>query len=179
MIDEILVKKAVKGDPTAFIKLCQRYQGLMYKTAYGILGNEHDAADAIQETLLKSYRDIHKLRDPQQFKNWLCRILVNRCIDVVRQRQRTTPVEQIWLPDTVEHNSDIKMDISQAVAELDEQYRVVIVLRFFQDMTINDIAKVLNCPTGTVKSRIYRALQKMKAKLNLDNQVGGDILDLC
>jgi RNA polymerase sigma-70 factor (ECF subfamily) len=179
MIDETLVIKAVKGDPTAFIKLSKQYQGLMYKTAYGMLGNEHDAADAVQEALLKSYRDISKLRDPQQFKNWLCRILVNRCIDIIRQRQRTTPVEQVWIPDTVEHNSDIKIDISKAVAELDEQHRVVIILRFFQDMTINDIADVLNCPAGTVKSRLYRALQKMKAKLKFDNKLGGDNLDMC
>lgn len=179
-IDEILVRKAVKGDAGAFLKLCKQYQDGLYKTAYGMLGNEHDAADAVQEALLNSYRDIKKLRHPQRFKNWLYRILVNRCIDIIRQRQRTTPVEEIWVPDTVDYNSEIKLDISQAVAALDYQHRVVVVLRFFQDMTIKDIAEVLDCPIGTVKSRLHRALHKLRTNLVFkDGNLGGDNIDMC
>lgn len=180
MIDELLVKKAAKGDSTAFLKLSKQYQDGLYKTAFGILGNEHDAADAVQEALLKSYRDVKKLRNPQFFKSWLYRILVNRCIDIIRQRQRITPVEQIWLPDTIEHSSDTKLDVSQAVAALDDQHRVVVVLRFFQDMTLNDIATVLDCPVGTVKSRLHRALQKLRVNLSTESDnIGGDTLDMC
>ncbi|MTI80095.1 MAG: sigma-70 family RNA polymerase sigma factor [Firmicutes bacterium] len=172
MVDELLVKKAVKGDSASFLKLSKQYQNGLYRTAYGMLGNEHDAADAVQETLLKAYRDLNKLRNPQQFKSWFYRILVNRCIDIMRQRQRTTPVEEVWIPDTVENNVEASMDISQAVSKLDEEHRAVVVLRFFQDMKVNDIALVLNCPVGTVKSRLYRALKKLKSS------IGGEASEL-
>ncbi len=179
MINEILVKKAVKGDARAFLKLSRQFHDGMYRTALGMLANEHDAADAVQETLLKAYRDIGKLRQPQQFKSWLYRILVNRCIDILRQRQRTTPVEDIWLADTVENISDTKLDIRRALAELDEQHRVVVILRFFQDMTLNDIAATLDIPVGTVKSRLHRALNKLKFVMSRNDNSGGESIDLC
>ncbi len=179
MINELLVKKAAKGDAAAFLKLSKQFHDGMYRTAFGMLSNEHDAADAVQETLLKAYRDVGKLRQPQQFKSWLYRILVNRCVDILRQRQRTTPVENIWLPDIVENNSDAKLDVSRALAELDEQHRAVVVLRFFQDMTLNDIATTLNTPVGTVKSRLHRALNKLKTAMAPDSKLGGDYIDLC
>lgn len=181
MIDELLVKKAVKGDAGAFLALTKKHHNGLYRTAYGMLGNEHDAADALQESLLKAYRDMGKLRDPQMFKSWMYRILTNRCIDIIRQRQRTTPVENVWGSDSAEHldNSwDAKMDVSRALEELDEQHRTVVVLRFFQDMSLNDISVVLNCPVGTVKSRLHRALQKMKSALS-DGHVRGDTIDMC
>ncbi|MBM7855008.1 RNA polymerase sigma-70 factor (ECF subfamily) [Desulfohalotomaculum tongense] len=179
MIDELLVKKAVNGDAAAFLKLSKQYQQPLYRTAMGMLGNEHDAADAVQDAFLKAYRDIGKLRDPRQFRSWLYRILINRCIDILRQRRRTTPVERVWLSDPVENNIESRVDISQAVAELDEQHRAVVVLRFFQDMKIDDIALVLNCPVGTVKSRLYRALKKLKLLLTKDSGLGGEPVDLC
>lgn len=174
MVDELLVKKAAKGDAMAFLTLSKNYQAGLYKTAYGILHNEHDAADAVQEALLKSYKDVNNLRKPQYFKSWLYRILVNRCMDIIRQRQRVTPVEEIWLPDTVEHDSASKLDIAQAVATLNDKHRVVVILRFFEDMTLQEIANVLDCPVGTVKSRLHRALKQLRVALAVgDEGLGG------
>lgn len=173
MNNELLVKRAIKGDAVAFLQLSEHYQSGLYKTAYGILGNEHDAADAVQETLLKSYNDVKKLRKPELFKNWLYRILVNRCIDIIRQRKKITPVEKIWLPDAVTEDNDTKLTVAQAVAALDDQHRVVVVLRFFQDMSLKEIASVLDCPVGTVKSRLHRAMQKLKIKLSGETEQGG------
>ncbi|WP_051688180.1 RNA polymerase sigma factor [Desulfofalx alkaliphila] len=181
MVDQLLVKRAAKGDAHAFLKLSKQYQRGLYRVAFGMLGNEHDAADAVQETLLKAYRDVANLRNHQQFKSWLYRILTNRCIDILRQRQRTTPVENVWKNEAVENNWDLKVDIANALAGLDEQHRTVVVLRFFQDMQLGDIAVVLNIPVGTVKSRLHRAMKKLKLSLSTaeEGRVGGETIDLC
>ena len=82
---ELLIKKAMKGDAEAFVQLMELNEVSMYKTAKAILANEEDIGDAIQETILAAYKNIHTLKKAQYFKTWLIRILINKCKDIIKK----------------------------------------------------------------------------------------------
>lgn len=165
MNEEELVIAAQSGDNEAFYSLISLYSKNLYNIAYCYLKDQHEALEAVQETTCRSYLKLKKLKQPQYFKSWLTRILINYCIDEQKRRKK---VVTIFQDKQVEEDSSKveNMAIEFAINELEPKYKHVIVLRYFQDMTIPDIAKVLDCPEGTVKSWIHRALQQLKNSLN-------------
>lgn len=165
MNEEELVIAAQSGDNEAFYSLISLYSDNLYNIAYCYLKDQHEALEAVQETTCRSYLKLKKLKQKQYFKSWLTRILINYCIDEQKRRKKVVPIFQD--KQVEEDSSKIEtLDIESAINELEPKYKHVIVLRYFQDMTIPDIAKVLDCPEGTVKSWIHRALQQLKNSLN-------------
>lgn len=157
-----------------FFALFKPEAGRLYRTAWAILGNEADASDALQETTIRAYRAFDQLKGgAQAFPFWVRRILVNTCTQILRKRTRVIPVER---PEDLKEEQatpdlDIPFDsdVWDAVRELDERYRAVVVLRFLNDMQLEDIAQALDIPLGTVKSRLHTSLKLLRSRLQVDN----------
>jgi RNA polymerase sigma-70 factor, ECF subfamily len=156
-----------------FFALFKPEAGRLYRTAWAILGNEADAGDAVQETTIRAYRAFDQLKGGAvAFPAWIRRILVNTCTQIIRKRTRVIPVERPEdLSDEKAADMDLAMegDVWDAVRDLDERYRAVVVLRFLNDMQLEDIATALDIPLGTVKSRLHTALKLLRTKLQAEN----------
>lgn len=158
-----VVQKAISGDKEAFIQLCRRIEPEMYGMARSMLGRDEDSADAMQEATIKAYRSIHGLRQPEFFKTWMLRILINECHKILRKRTNLVDVG-----DTVAefecHSASAeyeKIELREAVERLDTPLQTVISLHYFQDMPIRQIADLLNISETAVKSRLYRARKSL------------------
>jgi RNA polymerase sigma-70 factor, ECF subfamily len=163
-----LVRRARRGDREAFAALVKLHERSLYGTAYGITRSEWDAADAVQEALAEAYSKISRLRDPERFGAWLTRILVNKCNDGFRVRKPLICVAEPPEPGQphLYVGAEEGLDLMAAVQQLDSDHRMVVTLRYFRDMKIDDIAEVLGCPAGTVKSRLNRALARLNGTLS-------------
>ncbi|MDF2626340.1 MAG: polymerase ECF-type sigma factor [Symbiobacteriaceae bacterium] len=157
-----------------FFALFKPEAGRLYRTAWAILGNEADAGDAVQETTIRAYRAFDQLKGGAvAFPAWIRRILVNTCTQIIRKRTRVIPVERPEDLSEERMTPDMQLsldgDVWDAVRELDERYRAVVVLRFLNDMQLEDIATALDIPLGTVKSRLHTALKVLRTKLQAEN----------
>lgn len=164
MNEEELVIAAQSGDNEAFYSLVSLYSENLCKIAYCYLKDQNEALEAVQETTCRAYLKLKKLKQPQYFKSWLTRILINYCIDEQKRKKKFISIFQYEHVD--EDSSRVeKLAIESAINRLEPKYKHVIVLKYFQDMTITDIAKIMDCPEGTVKSWIHRALKQLKDSL--------------
>jgi len=157
-----------------FFALFKPEQGRLYRTAWAILGNEADAGDAVQEATIRAYRAFDQLKGGAvAFPAWIRRILVNTCTQILRKRMRVVPVErpEDLADEQVVPELDIPLgsEVWEAVRGLDERYRAVVVLRFLNDMQLEDIATALDIPLGTVKSRLHTALKTLRGRLQADD----------
>lgn len=163
-----------------FFALYRPEQGKLYRTAWAIMGSEADAADALQEATIRAFRAFDQLKGGAvAFPAWIRRILVNTCTQLLRKRGRLIPVERpedLGPEPTV---PDVQLegegDVWEAVRSLDERYRAVVVLRFLNDMQLDEIAKALDIPLGTVKSRLHAALKQLKKTLEHNEERRGAI----
>jgi RNA polymerase sigma-70 factor (ECF subfamily) len=164
--DHDLVERARRGDERAFAMLIRRHERSLYATAYAITRSQWDAADAVQDALTDAHVKLRTLRDPDKFGAWVSRILVNRCNSLLRTRGRTVAVEEVPEPQAFAWSGpEADMDLMDAVRGLSPDHREVIALRYFRDLKVDEIAHVLGCPAGTVKSRINRALAALHSTL--------------
>ena len=142
--------------------------GEAYRLARAILLDDGEAEDAVQEALLAAWRRQGSLRDPDRFDVWFERILVNQCRDQLRRRKRSVqvappPVGFEPSAGRIETGTDAELDA--ALAALDADHRVVVVMRYWQDRTVEDIADRLGIPAGTVKSRLHNAMKRLRVSL--------------
>jgi len=142
-----------------------------YRLAWAILGNDEDAADATQDALTTAWQQRNSLRDPDALEAWLSRILVNKCRDRLRSRARGSgrvrSIELVVLPpvaDGSEYAAD-RDELGRALEALNPDQRIVVVLRFWADLTVDAIADRLGVPPGTVKSRLHNSLSTLRSKL--------------
>lgn len=153
-----------------FAELVRAEAGKLFRVAWGILGQESDAWDALQEATLAAYRARHQLRGgPEAFPAWYRRVLINRCLNMLRSRSRVVPAapdtrpEPDPLPGLEGHAEDLAL--WEAVAELEPDKRQVVMLRYLADLSTAEVASALNIPEGTVKSRLHRALRQLRERL--------------
>jgi RNA polymerase sigma-70 factor (ECF subfamily) len=168
-----LVERARGGDHDAFAELAHAAIVRLDQAARLILRDPELARDAVQEGLIRAWRDLPKLRDPDRFDAWLYRLTVNSCIDQTRRRRRR-PIE---VELTVTH-APAMPDMSGALADrdqvdgvlrhLDERGRAIVVLHYFVGMPLTDVAATLGLPVGTVKSRLHRSLNEMRAAVTAE-----------
>jgi RNA polymerase sigma-70 factor (ECF subfamily) len=139
----------------------------LYRTALGILGNPHDAADALQEAGLKAYKYFDKLHEADAAGAWLTRILINACYDQGRRRSRSVPTGlDVEREEATDLPPETDWELVQALQSLPDEQRATVVLRFFQDLTVPQVAAVMNVPEGTVKSRLHTALGRLRSLLS-------------
>jgi len=150
------VKLAQSGQHEAFIRLVRKAELQMYHIAKAIVKHEEDCADAMQETVLKAYKSIKTLRQPAYFKTWLLRILINECNTLLRKRLHTTGVDTIMQQADHTPNQDYT-DLWDAILRLDEIPRTIIILHYFQDQPLRQIAQLLEMSESAVKTRLHRS----------------------
>jgi RNA polymerase sigma-70 factor (ECF subfamily) len=168
LLKNIYVKKAKNGNKRAFQKLIEQEKEMLYKIAYLYTKDENDALDIFQETLIKALTSIHSLKDEDYFSTWITRILINNAKNYLSKKNRLIPMETGLLEQQVSNpmlNIDNKIDLFDAFNYLEEKEKSVVILRFYKDYTIQQIANVLDIPEGSVKSTIHRSLKKMRGNL--------------
>lgn len=133
----------------------------MYRVSTTLLRRDVDRQDAMQSSLLRAWDKRHTLRDESLFRPWLMRILVNECHTLLRKSRRLVYSEE--LPDHASPQTD--SSLRDAVMELPEKFRLVIVLYYMEDTPIEEVAQILHIPSGTVKSRLSRGRQLLRKKL--------------
>lgn len=158
-MNEVLIRKAKKGDKNAFCRLMDENVQSMYKIAAAYLKNDEDVADAIQDTILSCYENLRILRKNRYFKTWLIRILINKCKDVMQKNKLVTFMDQI--PETPFHEEYETIECLQALEPLDSKYRLVVILYYMEEFNIREISNILDLPENTVKSRLHRGRKKI------------------
>lgn len=142
-------------------------QNIFYKIAYTYVKNNEDALDIVQEAICKGLSKIKTLKDVELIKPWFYKILINTAIDYIRKNKKYTQEKREVVPDNfVEHNIEIEIDIQKALDSLCEEDKTLVILRYFEDMKISDIATILDKNENTIKTRLYRALKLLKIQIN-------------
>jgi RNA polymerase sigma-70 factor (TIGR02954 family) len=170
MNHEDLVKAAQKGDAEAFYRLILCYKDNLYNIAYCYLKSEQDTLECIQEVTYRSYLKINKLKNPKYFSTWITKILINYCIDEQKRKMKIVNIEEYPIANDKNNNNVDKLTLEDAIEKLEPKYKEVIILKYIQDMTIIEISKIMECPEGTIKTWLSRALKQLRDLLN----IGGD-----
>jgi RNA polymerase sigma-70 factor (ECF subfamily) len=162
--DAAAVARCLEGQQDAYEAIVRRYQRGLFNVALRMLGNYEDARDATQTAFIKAYEHLDSFDPEQRFFTWLYRILKNECLNVLRARRPTTTVS-LDLPaghrgDPVEQQ-ERQQAIQSALLTLSTDYREVVVLRHFTDLSYEEIAVALGIPATKVKSRLYSARQQL------------------
>ncbi len=160
--EEVLIRKSQEGDDESFEKLIDMYENYLYKMAFLHVKNEQDAMDIYQDTVLKAYLNISKLKSISSFKTWITKILVNNVYERGRYLNKFSDEEtKDYIGDYSYLKLEEKIDLYDAIDVLEEKYRTPIILQYFYDLTIAEISKITNCNENTVKTNIRRAKKKM------------------
>ena len=177
MLEGILDREAKARANEAFVRLADRELHRAYRLAGLILGDSHDAEDATQDALVRAWSAYPSLRRDEDFQAWFDRILVNVCRDRMRRRRVVR-----FVPMVDEHSQRPSGDpfaeliagdeLLRAMETLDADLRTVIVLRYWADLTVDEIARRSGWRSGTVKSRLHRALAQMKQRLQSPSRAG-------
>lgn len=163
---ESLVLAAKRGNDEAFFQLIEEHKAKLYRIAYSYLNNEADALEAIQETTFRAYSQLQKLKKAEYFSTWLIRILLNYCANEYhRQKRMALFAVQHEEPSYSPEADEIKIVLDQVITDLDPKYQQVIILKYFEDLTLAEVARVMDHPEGTIKSWLHKALQIMRVKL--------------
>ena len=136
-----------------------------YRLAYGYTRTQEDALDVVQESAYKAIRDCNKVENPNYISTWIYRIVVNTSIDLLRKRQKNESIVGKLDEDVSYEDSYSNPDLKAALEQLDESEKTVIVLRYFEDLKLDDIARITDSNLNTVKARLYRGLKKLKDKM--------------
>jgi len=165
--DSELVERCRNGDRRAFEELIRAYQRPVYNAAFRILGNPDDAADATQVAFLKAFENLGSYDPKYKFFSWIYRIAVNEAINQVKRERKLEPMDEEPAsvesgPDASLEGGDLSRGIQAGLMMLSDDYRTVVVLRHFSDLSYREISEILAIPEKTVKSRLYTARQSMK-----------------
>lgn len=180
--DESLIHKSQQGDVEAFEQLIEKYEKKVYTIAYRMMGNHEDASDLAQEALIKVYRSIKNFRGEAAFSTWLYHVVSNVCKDYLRKKRlQTTSIDESVQygtesiekqfeadtpqPQDVVEQKELQESMQKVISDLPEDYRLVLVLREFMNLSYEEIAYQLNINMGTVKSRLSRARKLLRDKI--------------
>ena len=178
--DGALVTRARVGDADAFRLLVERHSRPVFRLAFRMTGNEQDAEDVVQESMLRAYKQLAKFDQRASFSTWLYRIATNCSLDLVRSRKRRTEdrtaaseteepamtvASQDPNPERMALSGEVRERLTAAMDELSAVERAAFVLRHFEGMCIEDIGRALDCQPGAAKHSVFRAVQKLRRAL--------------
>jgi len=178
LTDEQLVKRSQRGDTQAYEELVARHRDKVYARAFSMMRNEDDAFDLSQEAWIKGWQRLKQFQGDSSFATWMTRITINLCLDLMRKqkRQRAESIEQMseetggverqmpvitTNPTEGLERSELRKRIDQAMTQLSEAHRTVLILHEFEELEYKAIAKVMKCSLGTVMSRLFYARRRM------------------
>lgn len=138
-----------------------------YRLAFSYMKNEQDALDVVQDSIQKALLSIDKVKDPEALKSWFYKIVVRTSLDLLRKRKKIVLSDEADLEASGDGNFDYYMDLDlkQAIVELPHKYRAIIILRYFEDFKIEEVADVLNENINTIKTRLYKAHKMLRLKM--------------
>jgi RNA polymerase sigma-70 factor (ECF subfamily) len=178
--DHELIADCLKGQTSAFGDLVTRYQNRLYNTLVAVLGSADDAHDVAQEAFVSAFQKLHTFKGRSAFYSWLFRIALNASvsqkrklrrvpvsIDAIREQSGTEPIERhpAARPEHSLETVERQVAVRAALAELAEEFRTALVLKEMEDLSYEEIAQIVGCPIGTVRSRIHRARAELRDKL--------------
>ena len=182
-MESMLIEKSVQGDVASFEKLIVKYNRYVYNIAYRMMGNEEDAKDMSQETLIKAFKAISQFKMESSFSTWLYRITINVCKDELRKRKETVLSydaeisEDSTLKDIIKDEEanpiliyeklELKASIETALDKLSEENKSVVVLKDLLGYSYEEIGEILQIPIGTVRSRLNRSRTMLKSILKI------------
>lgn len=139
-----------------------------YRLAYSYVRNVDDALDIVQESIYKAFSSMDSLEEPKHIKTWFYRIIVNTALDFLRKRKKLIIVDDVILTgyDHGKVDNYPDLDLQKALEDLPEKYRSIIILRYFEDFKIEEVAEILNRNVNTVKTQLYTALEKLRININ-------------
>ncbi len=155
------VKKARRGSKSAFEKLIVAHKLLIYRVAKTVLSNDEDCADAIQEAIIKAYQKIETLKEPAYFKTWLCRIVLNECYQLLRQKKNVLNMEE-WLEPQIKEKGYEEVELEQMLSKLPEEQSQLLKLFHIEGISVLELAHMFEVPENTMKTRLRRAREKMR-----------------
>ncbi len=192
MRDEEIIRLIQKGDSQLYGTLIDRYSGKVYSTAYSYTHNHEEARDLVQEILIKAFNSLATFKLEAKFSTWLYRIAVNSCIDWSRKKKNKTNIltlnfEEGNILDTIPDEGDNpeeallreenKEAVRAAVDNLPEIYKTALILYYFEELQVQEISSILDCPKKTVETRLYRARSMLKELLKRELS-GGERYEL-
>ncbi|EGT0696698.1 TPA: sigma-70 family RNA polymerase sigma factor [Clostridium perfringens] len=158
-----LIKESMKGNKESFGILIKNNKEYLYKMAFLYVKDEQDALEVIHETVYRAFLNIEKLKKAKFFNTWITRILINVSIDFLKKKGKnemldeSTPIKK----ERCEISTEEKLDLYNAIDLLNDNYKTVIIMMYFNDMKIKDISKVMETPENTVKTYLRRAKQAL------------------
>ncbi|ANX10586.1 RNA polymerase sigma factor SigW [Fictibacillus halophilus] len=174
-----MVAQVKKGDQEAFEGIVDLFKDKIYRHCYRMVGNGHEAEDLAQETFLRAYRNISKYNNEFKFSTWIFRIATNLCIDRLRKKKPdyyldaevpgtdgATMYSQLSseepLPEQVVTENERWNELQEEIMKLPEKYRTAIVLKYVEDLSLEEISHIMDIPVPTVKTRIHRGREALK-----------------
>ena len=186
MDERELIIRAGRGDAYAFEQLMAAHESKMYAVALRMCGNREDAQDCLQEAMIRVYRAMSGFKGQSSFSTWVYRITMNSCLDELRRRKARTatsldamlengfaPSDEGDTPEQSSLRSEQRRVLERAIADLPEDMRAAIVLRDVQGLSYDEIARTLDANVGTIKSRISRGREKLRAMLSEQPELFG------
>lgn len=178
LLDEDLARLAQQGNQDAFALLVTRYEKQIFSLAYRLVGDYDEAADMAQEAFLRIYQMLHRYDPEKKFFSWMYRVAQNTCLNALNRRpSNVVPVERAeeYFSDTTAGetaepekdylNREIRRNIDRAIAELPDNYRDIIYLRYIEDLSYQQIADTLSLPVSTIETRLFRGKKLLQQKL--------------
>ena len=138
-----------------------------YRLAYSYMRNEDDALDVVQESAYRAIRDCRKVRNKDYLSTWIYRIVVNTALDMLRRKKKENITEE--LPEIPVEDQYQDLELRTVLNQLDDKSRTIILLRYFEDLTLEDIADIVGDNLNTVKARLYRSLKKLRLNLEAEH----------
>lgn len=167
--DKDLIEDAKRGNHEAFSKIISQYQSSIYRITKSILNDDTDCADSIQETIIKAYLNLKHLHNNEKIKSWLLKIAVNESKRLLKKKKREFPAFQSQ--EEIKGNDNVSnIEIMDSIDMLNKDLKIVVMLYYFEDLSIEAISKILLIPKGTVKSRLSRARSQLKDLLSLKKE---------
>jgi len=174
--ETILIQKAQKGDPDAFASLVDEHQRYVYNLALRVVKDENEALDLAQETFVRAWTALPNFKGQSQFRTWLYRIVTNLCYNRLPNLRRSLndlgddvmediPESHFDTPAQVYESNETKAQLHEAIDMLDANYKLLINLRYQDELSYDEIASTLNLPLGTVKTGIFRAKEQLRKLL--------------
>lgn len=176
------IKQVLKGDRNAFGEVVELYKDKVFQLSFRMLGNRHEAEDIAQEAFIRAYVNIQSYNLNLKFSTWLYRIATNLCIDRIRKKKpdyyldaEVAGTEGLTMYSHIASNASLPEDdveslelqesIQKEISKLPEKYRSVIVLKYIEELSLNEISEILDLPLGTVKTRIHRGREALRKQL--------------
>lgn len=176
------IKQVLKGDQNVYEDIVNLYQHKLYQVCYRMLGSKEEAEDITQEAFVRAYINLHSFDQKRKFSTWLYRIATNLCIDRIRKKKPDYYLDaevagtdgldmysQIAadekLPEETIEQMELQDRIQYEISRLPDKYRAVIVLKYIEELSLQEISEILEMPLGTVKTRIHRGREALRKQL--------------